>query len=99
MQLNIMDKLIAENRNEILEIAGRHGARKVRVFGSMARGDADPGSDVDFLVDLEEGRDLFDLGALLMDLQDLLHRKVDTVTAEALHHRIRDHILKEAVTL
>jgi len=94
-----LDRLIAKNRSEILEVASRHGARKVRVFGSMARGDADPGSDVDFLVDLEEGRDLFDLGALLMELQDLLQRKVDTLTEEALHHRIRDRILKEAVTL
>ncbi len=94
-----LDQLIIEKRSDILAAASRHGARKVRVFGSMARGDAGPGSDVDFLVDLEEGRDLFDLGALLMDLQDLLQRKVDTLTEEALHHRIRDRILEEAVTL
>lgn len=94
-----LDQLIVEKRNDILAAARKHGARKVRVFGSMARGDAGPGSDVDFLVDLEEGRDLFDLGALLMDLQDLLQRKVETVTEEALHHRIRDLVLKEAVTL
>ena len=94
-----MDKLIVEKRNDILAAARRHGARKVRVFGSMARGDADPGSDVDFLVDLEEGRDLFDLGALLMDLQGILQRNVDTVTEQALHHRIRDLVLEEAVTL
>ncbi len=94
-----LDQLIVENRGKILEIASSHGAQKIRVFGSMARGNADPGSDVDFLVDLEEGRDLFDLGALLMDLQDLLRRKVDTVTEEALDRRIRAHILKEAVTL
>ncbi len=94
-----LDQLIVEKRSDILAAASRHGARKVRVFGSMARGDAGPGSDVDFLVDLEEGRDLFDLGALLMDLQDLLQRKVDTLTEEALHHRIRDRILEEAVTL
>jgi len=94
-----INRLISENRSDILKIARRHGASKMRVFGSMARGDAGPGSDVDFLVDLEPGRDLFDLGALLMDLQDLLQRKVETVTEEALHHRIRDHILKEAVTL
>lgn len=94
-----LDKLIVEKRNDILAAARRHGARKVRVFGSMARGDAGPGSDVDFLVDLEEGRDLFDLGALLMDLQGILQRNVETVTEEALHRRIRDRVLEEAVTL
>ncbi len=94
-----LDQLIVEKRDDILAVASRHGARRVRVFGSMARGDAGPGSDVDFLVDLEEGRDLFDLGALLMDLQGILQRKVETVTEEALHRRIRDRVLKEAVTL
>lgn len=94
-----LDKLIAENRASILKLAKTHGAKHVRVFGSMARGDAGPGSDVDFLVELEEGRDLFDLGALLMDLQDLLHRKVDMVTEEALNQDIRVTVLKEAVNL
>ena len=94
-----LDQLIVEKRDDILAAARRHGASKMRVFGSMARGDAGPGSDVDFLVDLEPGRDLFDLGALLMDLQDLLQRKVETVTEAALHHRIRDRVLEEAVTL
>ncbi len=94
-----LDQLIVEKRSDILAVASRHGALRVRVFGSMARGDAGPGSDVDFLVDLEEGRDLFDLGALLMELQDLLQRNVETVTEEALHRRIRDRILEEAVTL
>ncbi len=94
-----LDQLIVEKRGDILAAGRRHGARRMRVFGSMARGDAGPGSDVDFLVDLEPGRDLFDLGALLMDLQDLLQRKVETVTEEALHHRIRDRVLEEAVTL
>ncbi len=68
----------------------------MRVFGSVAQGTADETSDVDFLVDLEEGRSLFDLGGLLMDLQELLHRKVDVVTKNALHWYIRDRILKEA---
>lgn len=94
-----MDKLIAENRDAILELAKTHGARHVRVFGSMARGDAGPESDVDILVELEKGRDLFDLGALLMDLQELLHRKVDVVTEQALHQRIRNKVLKESVNL
>lgn len=92
-------KPIEEHRDKILAIARRHGALKVRVFGSMARGEATSSSDVDFLVDLEEGRDLFDLGAMLMDLQDLLGRQVDTVTEQALHPRIREKVIQEAVPL
>ena len=62
----------------------------------MARGDASETSDADFLVEMEEGYDLFDLGSCLMELQDLLQCKVDMVTMEALHPRIRKNILKEA---
>ena len=72
---------------------------RVRVFGSMARGDAGAESDVDLLVELEHGRTLLDLGALLMDLQDLLHRKVDVLTEAALHPKIREQVLREAVPL
>ena len=80
-------------------MAQQHGIKNIRLFGSMVRDEATVASDVDFLVDLEEGRDLFDLGELLMDLQDLLHRKVDLVTESALHTNIRKHILKEAIPL
>lgn len=73
--------------------------RNVRVFGSVARGEARPDSDIDFLVDLEIGRSLLDLGGLLMDLQDLLHCKVDVVTEKGLRNRIRTRVLKEAVLL
>jgi len=69
----------------------------VRVFGSVARGDADEESDVDFLVTLEPGRSLLDLGGLLMELSELLGREVDVVTEEGLRERIRDRILREAV--
>jgi uncharacterized protein len=86
-------------REEILRVAARRGARHVRVFGSVARGDADERSDVDFLVDLEQGRSLFDLGGLLMDLQELLGRRVDVVTERGLKARIRDRVLEEAVPL
>ena len=86
-------------RNEILRIAARYGAYNVRVFGSLARGEADADSDVDLLVDLEPGRSLFDLGGLLMDLQDLLGRRVDVVTANGLRERIRDRVLREAIPL
>ncbi len=92
-------ELLRQRRNEILKLASQHGARNVRVFGSAARGEADGDSDIDFLVELEPGRTLFDLGALLMDLQDLLGRKVDVVTDDSIYWLLRRRILKEAVSL
>ena len=86
-------------RPQIDEIARRHGARRVRIFGSVARGTADAGSDVDFLVDLEEGRSLLDLGGLLTDLEALLGTRVDVVTPGGLKRRIRARVLEEAVPL
>jgi hypothetical protein len=96
MELN---KLLNEKRQEILLLAARHGATNVRVFGSVARGEADALSDLDVLVDLEPGRSLLDLGGLLMDLQQLLGREVDVVTVKGLRARIRERVLKEAVPL
>ena len=90
---------LKDKRGEILQAAAAHGATNVRLFGSVARGDAGPGSDVDVLVDMEPGRSLFDVGGLLMDLQDILGRRVDVVTEGALHWYIRDQVLKEAVPL
>ena len=90
---------IRNRRDEILRVAARHGAHHLRVFGSVARGEADERSDVDFLVDLEKGRSLLDLGGLLMDLQDLLGRRVDVVTERGLKARIRERVLGEAVPL
>lgn len=86
-------------RNEILRLAAVHGAKNVRVFGSVARGEADTSSDVDFLVDMSSGRSLLDLGALLQDLQSLLKKPVDIVTERGLKARIRDRVLREAVPL
>lgn len=94
-----MDRLIEIHRQQILELATRRGARRIRVFGSMARGEAKVTSDVDFLVEMRTGQSAFALGGLLMDLQDLLGRRVDVVTPKALHPAIRDKILKEAVDL
>jgi uncharacterized protein len=94
-----IEHLLKEKRQEILRIAAKHGARNLRIFGSVARGEAGPDSDVDFLVDLEPGRTLFDLGALLMELRDFLGLKVDVVTERGLKPRIREHVLKEAETL
>ena len=71
----------------------------VRVFGSVARGESDSQSDVDFLVDLDPGRTISDLGGLLMDLQDALGAPVDVVTERGLRVRVRERILAEAVVL
>jgi predicted nucleotidyltransferase len=94
-----LEDRVKAKRQEILAAAARWGAHNVRIFGSVARGEASPESDVDVLVDLEPGRSLFDLGGLLMDLQDLLGCKVDVVTEEGLHWYIRDRVLREAVPL
>ena len=94
-----LDELLQEKREDILRIATKRGASNVRIFGSIARGEADAESDIDLLVDLEPGRSLFDLGGLLMDLQDLLGHKVDVVTEKGLRERIREHVLKEALPL
>jgi predicted nucleotidyltransferase len=91
-----IEQIIKQKREDILTIASRHGARKVRVFGSVVRGEARPDSDVDFLVELEEGRSLMDLGGLLMDLQKLLGRNVDIVTEKGLHWYIKEQVIQEA---
>jgi hypothetical protein len=93
------DVLLQQKRDEILAIAARHGARNLRVFGSRARGEAEPQSDVDLLVDFEPGRSLLDLGALLVDLQDLLGCEVDVVTEASIYWLLRRRILKEAIPL
>ncbi len=94
-----LEELRQEKRNQILELAARHGARNVRVFGSAARGDASPASDVDFLVDLDPDRSLMDLGGLLMDLQDLLQARVDVATEGMLRPKVRERVLADAVPL
>ncbi|NCO34602.1 MAG: nucleotidyltransferase [Armatimonadetes bacterium CG2_30_59_28] len=90
---------LQNHREEILRLAAKHGAYNVRVFGSLATGREGPDSDVDLLVDLEPERSLFDLGGLLMDLQNLLGRKVDVLTEKGLHWYIRDRVLAEAQSL
>ena len=92
-------ELLHEKREDILRVASKRGAYNVRVFGSVARGEADAKSDIDLLVDLEPGRSLFDLGGLLMDLQNLLGHEVDVVTERGLRERIRERVLKEAIPL
>ncbi len=92
-----LDRLVEERREEILRIASEYGASDVRVFGSVSRGEADGESDIDFLVELDRGRSLFDLGGLQMELEDLLGRRVDVVTARGLKARIRERVLREAM--
>ena len=94
-----LEELIRARRDEILQMASRHGAHNVRIFGSVARGEADEQSDLDVLVDLETGRSLFDLGGLLVDLEELLGCPVDVVTEQGLRDRIRHRVLQEAVPL
>ena len=87
---------LKSKRDEIIGIATTHGARNLRVFGSVARGDDRPDSDVDLLVDMDSERSLLDLVALGQDLEDLLQRKVDVLTAASVHPALRDRILSEA---
>jgi uncharacterized protein len=94
-----LEELLKDKREAILRICAKHGARNVRVFGSVARGEADEQSDIDLLVDTEPGRSLLDLGGLLMDLQALLGQNVDVVTERGLKPRIRERVLAEAVVL
>ena len=94
-----IDELLAKRRSEILAIARRYGADNVRVFGSVARGEADDRSDIDFLVELQPGRTLFDLGGMITELTELLGRHVDVVTVRGLKTRIRERVLAEAVSL
>jgi len=91
------EQLVKSKRDDILRVAAQHGARNVRVFGSVARGEADDASDVDFLVEMEPGRSLLDLGGLQVDFESLLGRRVDVVTVRGLKARIRNTVLTEAV--
>lgn len=91
--------LLRQKRDQVLETAARYGAYNVRVFGSLARSEADDASDIDFLVNMEPGRSLMDLGGLLYDLQELLGIEVDVVTEQGLSARFRDQVLREAVPI
>jgi len=88
-----------EVRKDILRIASAYGASNLRVFGSTGRGDSGATSDLDLLVDMAEGRSLFDLIALSNELKESLGIEVDVVTEASLSPYIRDHVLNEAVAL
>ena len=93
------NETLQRHRADVLRLAAQYGATDIRVFGSVARGEADESSDIDLLVRMMPGRSVFDIGGLLMDLQDLLGRRVDVVTERGLRPRIRDHVLREAVPI
>jgi len=91
--------MVRASRKRILDAASRRGAHNLRLFGSVARGDFRPESDVDILVEMEPGRSLLDMCGLSLDLQDILGRKVDVFTEKSLKDRIRLRALKEAIPL
>ena len=93
------NEILQKYRKGILRLAVRHGARNVRVFGSLARGEGSEDSDLDLLVTLGKGRSLLDLVGLKQDLEDLVHRPVDVVTEQALSPYLRERVLSEAVPL
>lgn len=90
---------IFKRRDEIIALAKRYGASDVRIFGSVARGDADENSDLDLIVRFEPGRSLFDHGGLVMDLRELFGMRVDVIDEEAMRPRFREHVMKESVSL
>ena len=94
-----IDKTLRGKRDQILAIARQHGARNVRVFGSIARGEGKRDSDLDVLVELESGRSLLDIVAIKQDLEDLLNTKVDVVTEASVSPYIRDQVLRQAISL
>jgi len=91
--------LLKSRREEILGIAAKHGAQNVRVFGSVARGDADSQSDIDLLVEFKRGTTLLGHAALMQELEDLLGVKVDVVSERGLRDRVRERVLREAVAI
>lgn len=91
--------VLKSKRNDILRLAAEHGASQIRVFGSAARGEAGPTSDIDLLVRMDQGRSLLDLIELSQELESVLHRKVDILTDEGLSPYLRQRILGEAVPL
>lgn len=97
-KMNIRD-VLEHKREEILSIAHRNGAKDIRILGSVARGDATPDSDIDFLVEMESGRTLLDIIAIKQDLEDLLGCTVDVVTEAAVSPYIRDEVISQAVSL
>jgi predicted nucleotidyltransferase len=94
-----IQELLKAKRNEILDLAAKHGATKVRLIGSVARREETQESDIDFLVEMESDRSLLDHAALILDLEALLGRKVDIASDRGLRPRVRERVLQEAIPL
>jgi hypothetical protein len=94
-----LNDLLKSKRDEIIKTAAKHGAHNVRVFGSVARGEADAQSDIDLLVEFKQGTTLLGHAALISELEELLGVKVDVVSDRGLRERVRDRVLNEAVAL
>lgn len=94
-----LEQLLKDKREEIVRLAAKHGASNVRVFGSVARGEARTGSDIDLLVEVRPGMSLLDHAALTLALEEALGCRVDVVNDRALKQRLREQVLKEAIPL
>ena len=92
-------QLLESKREDIIRIAAEHGAHNIRIFGSVARGEANEESDVDFLVEFEPGTSLLKHSSLIVALEDLLGCKVDVAPEKALKERLKTRILSEAQPL
>lgn len=99
LPVGTLASLVRSHRRRLLAAARRHGARKVRLFGSAARGDDSSASDVDLLVELDAGRSLLDLIGFQQDATDILGVPVDAATPEILKERVRERVLADAVPL
>jgi uncharacterized protein len=94
-----LEQCLQEKREEIKRIAARHGAYNIRIFGSVARGDAGPESDIDLLIDVGSNTSSWFPAGLILDLEALLGRRVEVITERALSPDLRDHVLREAIPL
>jgi predicted nucleotidyltransferase len=98
-QVVTIEQLLREKRDDIKRIAAKHGAYNPRVFGSVARGEAGPESDIDILIDVGPTTSSWFPAGLILDLEDLLGRRVEVITEKALNPELRDHVLREAIPL
>lgn len=94
-----IEQLLHEKRDDICSIAAKHGAYNIRIFGSAVRGEAGPDSDIDFLIDVSSTTSSWFPAGLILDLEEILGRRVEIVTEKALNPYIRDHVLREATPL
>ncbi len=94
-----IERLLREKCDDVRAVASRHGAYNVRVFGSAVRGEVGPDSDIDFLIDAGPTTSSWFPAGLILDLEEILDRRVEVVTAKALNPDIRDYVLDEAIPL